>query len=80
MTLVTSRVTIHRDPEEATGKCPHCSEGWIYEPTADALEAQASECHMCLGTGRKMSREERKVAKAAREIDVHHSGLERMGS
>jgi hypothetical protein len=57
-------------------QCPHCSSGWVYEPTEDALEDEAHECWMCLGTGRKMHRSERIRARA--DLDAHYTGLERM--
>jgi hypothetical protein len=61
-------------------QCPHCFSGWVFEPTEDTLEDEAYECPMCFGTTRRMSRAERKALRAERDLDAHHSGLERMGS
>lgn len=67
-------------PPDAPEQCIHCyGSGQIIEPVEvafDWFEDEASECHMCLGTGRKMSRAERIRARA--DLDAHHSGLERM--
>lgn len=62
--------SVHRDEEE---RCVHCyGSGWILDPTEDD-ELRTFSCHMCLGTGRKMSEEEREDA-----IEAHYSGLERI--
>jgi hypothetical protein len=61
---------------EGLPECIHCyGSGCIYEATEDA----SYECHMCLGTGRKMARGERERIKAERELDAQWSALERMG-
>ena len=59
--------------------CPHCYGGVVYEPTEDTLVDEAHECHMCLGTAIRKTREERKAMKAERYLDMHHASLERMG-
>lgn len=63
----------------ASGECVHCFGGVVYEPTEDALVDEAHECHMCMGTTRKMGREERKAIKADRDLDAHYASLERLG-
>lgn len=65
--------------EVAEEVCPHCTGGSVFEPTEDPLVDEADECPMCLGTGRKMDRACRLALRNEREIDVHYSGLERMG-
>ena len=48
-------------PPEVPANCIHCyGSGCIYEATEDA----SCECHLCLGTGRKMSRDERKMLRS----------------
>lgn len=67
--------TIRRETEKVSPPCPHCSRGFVYEPTEDTLADEAHECWMCLGTGRRMDKAERIRARA--DLDAHHSCLER---
>ncbi len=64
---MTSKETIHRDPEDRYPEpCPHCFGGIVYEPTEDELVDEPHEGHMCMGTARKMDRAERLSIRAGR--------------
>lgn len=78
--MTATEVYGDRTQKVAEERCPHCSRGWVYEPTEDTLEDEALACFMCLGTTRKMSREERRAIKDDRDLDAQWSCLERMGS
>jgi hypothetical protein len=54
-------ISIREKTPEFPPDCIHCyGSGCVH----DALEDEAHECWMCLGTGRKMSRTERMVLRA----------------
>ena len=59
--------------------CPHCYGGFVFEPNEDELIDEPHECPACLGRAVKTTREERKAMKAERDLDMHHSSLERAG-
>jgi hypothetical protein len=61
MAPVARNLSIRTNSPEVLPECIHCyGSGWIYEATEDA----SYECHMCLGTGRRMSKAERTLLRA----------------